>query len=159
MKKYTKEDHKLLAIWGANCAEKFLPYFENINPKDNRPRKAIERCRKWVQDRVFKMSEVREDSLAAHAAAREIKGKNEIAGFAARAAGQAAAIPHVPQHAFGPIYYALKIILKTNSPENAKEKIAEEIEVQTKLLAEHLRKDFKEFQEKKFPKYLKKIID
>lgn len=152
MKKYTKEDHKLLAIWGANCAEKFLPYFEKINPKDNRPRKAIKRCRKWIRDGEFKMSEVRGDSLAAHAAAREIKEKSEIAFFAARAAGQAAAIPHVPQHAFGPIYYSLKIILTLN-PENAKDKITKEIELQTKLLPEHLRKDFKEFQKERFPKY------
>ncbi|HXQ37062.1 MAG TPA: hypothetical protein VN843_23835, partial [Anaerolineales bacterium] len=42
-------------------------------------------------------------------AARAAK-ENNAACFAARAAGQAVATAHVPQHAFGGAYYALKAI-------------------------------------------------
>nr|WP_246269882.1 hypothetical protein [Methanofollis tationis] len=55
------------------------------------------------------MAEIRGASLAAHAAAREAKD-NEAACFAARAAGQAVATAHVPQHAYGAAYYALKAV-------------------------------------------------
>jgi hypothetical protein len=44
------------------------------------------------------------------AAAREAK-ENDAACFAARAAGQAVATAHVPQHAYGAAYYALKAIV------------------------------------------------
>ena len=109
MKKYDKQDQRLMATWAADCAERVLPLFENPYPNDDRPRKAIERCRTWVRTGVFKMAEIRGASLAAHAAARAAK-ENNAACFAARAAGQAVATAHVPQHAFGGAYYALKAI-------------------------------------------------
>jgi hypothetical protein len=55
------------------------------------------------------MAEIRGASLAAHAAARAASGQPAVV-FAARAAGQAVATAHVPQHAFGAAYYALKAI-------------------------------------------------
>ncbi len=36
MKKFTKEDQKLLAFWAADCAGHVLPYFEKEFPKDDR---------------------------------------------------------------------------------------------------------------------------
>jgi hypothetical protein len=113
MKKYDKQDQRLMAAWAADCAERVLPFFEEVYPKDNRPRKAIEACRTWVRSGVFKMADIRGASLAAHAAAREAKESN-AACFAARAAGQAVATAHVPQHAFGGAYYALKAIAAAN---------------------------------------------
>ena len=89
-----------MATWAAECAERVLPFFEKAYPKDDRPRKAIEACRTWVRTGVFKMAEIRGASLGAHAAARAAK-ENHAAHFAARAAGQAVATAHVPQHAFG----------------------------------------------------------
>ena len=103
MKKYEKQHQMLLAIWAADCAERVLPLFENQFPEDTRPRKAVEACRTWVESGVFKMADIRGASLAAHAAARKAK-PNSASCFAARAAGQAVATAHVPQHAFGSAY-------------------------------------------------------
>src|SRR6266446_2146974 len=32
------DDHRLLAMWAADCAEHVLHYFEQARPKDDRPR-------------------------------------------------------------------------------------------------------------------------
>lgn len=138
-KKYSREDQRSLATWAAVCAERVLPFFEESYPKDDRPRKAIEACRTWVQTGVFRMTEIRGASLAAHAAARDAK-ENDAACFAARAAGQAVATAHVPQHAYGGAYYALKAIA-ANDPTNAEVKIAEEFIWQSQHLSEHLRQE------------------
>src|SRR5271170_6005290 len=98
MKKYSKQDQKSLATWAADCARHVLPRFEKAYPNDHRPRKAIKACRQWIRTGVFKMADIRGASLAAHAAARQAK-QNAAACFAARAAGQAVATAHVPQHA------------------------------------------------------------
>lgn len=102
----SKSDHKILGIWAADCAERVLPYFEEKYPKDNRPRKAIETLRIWIQNGVFKMADVRRDALAAHAAAREVKENDDAARSAARAAGQALATAHVPTHSIAAAVYA-----------------------------------------------------
>ena len=124
MKKYDKQDQRLMATWAADCAERVLPFFEKAYQKDDRPRKAIEACRTWVRTGVFKLAEIRGASLAAHAAARAAK-ENNAACFAARAAGQAVATAHVPQHAFGGAYYALKAIAAAD-PTHAEAKVAKE---------------------------------
>lgn len=101
-----KTDHKILGIWAADCAERVLPYFEKKYPDDNRPRKAIDALRAWVQTGRFKMVDIRRVSLAAHAAAREVSDEDVTARSAARAAGQAVATAHVPTHAVGAAVYA-----------------------------------------------------
>src|SRR5262249_12065988 len=106
MKKYSKQDQRLMATWAADCAERALSFFENAYPTDDRPRKAIEACRAWVDTGVLRMADIRGASLAAHAAARAVK-ENGPAVSAAHAAGQAVATAHVTQHAFGSAYYAL----------------------------------------------------
>ena len=88
------------------------------------------------------MSEIRGASLAAHAAAREAKTKSEAACFAARAAGQAVATAHVPQHAFGAAYYALKAVAASD-PLNAETKIGEEQDWITQHLPENLRQELR----------------
>jgi hypothetical protein len=138
-KKYSRDDQRSLATWAAACAERVLPLFENAHPKDDRPRKAIEACRTWVRTGIFKMAEVRGASLAAHAAAREAK-ENAAACFAARAAGQAVATAHVPQHAYGGAYYALKAIAATD-PANAEVKITKERNWQSRRLPGKLRQE------------------
>ncbi len=139
MRKYSKQDHKALATWAADCAQRALPIFENAYPNDDRPRKAIQACRRWVRTGVFKMSEIRGASLSAHAAARKAK-KNGAACFAARAAGQAVATAHVPQHTFGSVYYALKAVV-ANDPLLADVKIARERRWQSRRLPKYLRKE------------------
>jgi len=155
MKKFNEQDQRLLAAWAADCAERMLPFFEKAYPKDGRPRKAIEACRTWVRTGVFKMADIRKASLDAHAAAREAK-ENNAACFAAHAAGQAVATAHVPQHAFGPAYYALKIAAADSA--NADAKIAKELNWQTRHLPKHLRQEWKDWQSRRLPKHLRSAI-
>jgi hypothetical protein len=100
----SRTNHKILAIWAADRAERALPYFEKRYPEENRPRKAIATLRTWVQTGVFKMADIRGAALAAHAAAREVED-NDAALSAARAAGQAVATAHVPRHALAAAIY------------------------------------------------------
>ena len=139
MKKYSKEDQKLMATWAADCAERVLPFFESAYPEDDRPRKALETCRTWVRTDVFKMAEIRSASLSSHAAARAVK-ENDPAVFAARAAGQAVATAHVAQHAYGGALYALKAIAATD-PANAEKNVAKERDWQSRHLPKHLREE------------------
>lgn len=101
-----KPEKRTMVGWAADCAEHVLPRFELRYPDDDRPRKAIEACREWLDNGVFRMSHVRGRSLAAHAAARE--AADETARAAARAAGQAIAATHVPDHAIASAAYALR---------------------------------------------------
>jgi hypothetical protein len=139
MKKYSKQDQRLMATWAADCAERVLPFFEEAYPVDDRPRKAVEACRTWVRTGVFKMADIRGASLAAHAAAREAK-ENNAACFAAHAAGQAVATAHVPQHAYGAAHYALKAVAAAD-PDNADVRIAKERNWQSRRLPKNLRQE------------------
>ena len=129
-----KSDHRALAVWAADCAERVLPYFEDRYPEDDRPRRAIEALREWVLTGIFKMADVRKASLAAHAAAREV-GADSPARFAARAAGQAMATAHVPTHSIAAATYAAKAIWATDTL-NAADNKAKEREWQYQHLIE-----------------------
>jgi len=98
------DEHRLLALWAADCAAHVLPVFEQENA-DDRPRKAIEAARAWVRGDL-PMTTARKHAFAAHAAAREAVNANAIA--AARSAGHAAATAHVASHAQYAASYALK---------------------------------------------------
>ena len=139
MKKYSKKDQKIMADWALDCAERVLTFFENIRPEDNRPRKALEVGREWVENGIFRMPVIRSASLNSHAAAKEVDPKSP-ACFAAHAAGQAVATAHVPQHAFGGAYYALKAIAAAH-PEDAYTKVIKEKEWQSQHLSEYLREE------------------
>ncbi len=108
--RFGPDDHRALAIWAAECAERVLPLFEAKCPADPRPRDALRILREWVEAGRFSMAVVRGASLASHAAARDIKETDAAAGNAARAAGQAVATAHVPTHALGAALYAIKAI-------------------------------------------------
>lgn len=99
--------HRKFAIIASNEAQRALKFFEKESPRDKRPRMAIEAIRAWASGkRKLSMKEVRKLSLDAHAAARE--SKTDAAKYAARAAGQAVAIWHVPTHAMAVPYYVCK---------------------------------------------------
>jgi hypothetical protein len=100
----TDSDHRLLALWAADCAEHVLHLFEAVQPSDRRPRHAIERVRAWSRGEI-KMSESRAAGGHAMAAARGLRG---AARFAAYAAGQAAVVAHVAAHELGAAAYAIK---------------------------------------------------
>ncbi len=99
----TLNDHKLLAVWACECAERVLAVFEQVRPDDDRPRRAIEAGRAWVRGDL-PMVEARMAAFAAHAAAREAGSATGTA--AARAAGHAAATAHVASHARHAANYA-----------------------------------------------------
>jgi hypothetical protein len=121
----SKTDHKTLALWAIDCAERVMPYFEEKYPQDHRPRQAIETLKTWIDTGVFKMAVIRKASLDAHAAAREV-GEDSPARSAAHAAGQAVATAHVPRHAYGPAIYAQQAIYRATNPTDADAAIAKE---------------------------------
>ena len=121
----SKTDHKTLALWAIDCAERVMPYFEEKYPQDHRPRQALETLQTWIETGVCKMAVIRKASLDAHAAAREV-GEDSPARSAARAAGQAVATAHVPRHAYGPAIYAQQAIHRATNPTDADAAIAKE---------------------------------
>lgn len=135
---FSRNDHKALALWAADCAEHLLPFFEEKYPEDTRPREAIRTLREWVNTGKFSMPAIRGASLASHAAAREVKEEDNAARFAARAAGQAVATAHVPTHALGSALYAIKVVAATN-PTDVIAAIAKERDWQLRRLPENLR--------------------
>lgn len=100
----TDDDHRLLALWAAACAEHVLDLFEAVRPDDPRPRRAVELARAWVRGEVT-MSVARAAAGHANAAARDLRGAARHAAFAA---AQAAAVAHVAAHDLGAAAYAIK---------------------------------------------------
>ena len=127
--------HKTLATWAADCTERVLPYFEAKYPGDPRPRDAISALHAWIRTGVFHMSEVRNASLAAHAAARSVE-EDDAARSAARAAGQAVATAHVPLHALAAALYAATAVRDASSPSDAESATLQEREWQLRHLEE-----------------------
>lgn len=97
-------DHRLLAIWAADCAEHVLPFFEQVQPNDDRPRRAIEQIRAWTHGEIT-MTQARTAAGHAMGAARALSG---AARESAYAAGQAAAVAHVAAHELGAAAYAIR---------------------------------------------------
>lgn len=102
----TDQDHQLLAMWAATCAEHVLQLFESRRPSDARPRLATALIRRWVRGEVT-WWEARTAAGHANAAARDLDG---AARYAAYAAGQAAAVGHVAAHELGAAAYAIKAV-------------------------------------------------
>jgi len=97
-------DHHLLALWAADCAGHVLHFFEEAQPTDDRPRRAIEAARAWTRGEMT-MTGARTAAGHANAAARDLSG---AARYAAYAAAQAAAVAHVAAHELGAAAYAIK---------------------------------------------------
>ena len=105
------DDHRLLAVWAADCAEHVLHHFERARPGDDRPRRAIGMGRAWARGELT-WTQARTAAFAANAAARDVTG---AAREAAHAAGQAAAVGHVAAHELGAAAYAIKAARATSS--------------------------------------------
>src|ERR1044072_5203788 len=76
------DDHHLLAIWAADCAEHVLHFFEEIQPHDDRPHGAMELTRAWARGEIT-MTPSRTAAGHAMAAARVLRGAAREAAFAA----------------------------------------------------------------------------
>lgn len=111
----TDEDHRLLALWAADCAEHVLPLFGTECPDDPRPRDALAAVRAWVRGDLPMMAS-RAAGGHAMGAARPLRG---AARFAAYAAGQAACVPHVADHDLGAAAYAIKAVRAVAPQEDA----------------------------------------
>ena len=129
-------DHRHLALWAADCAERVLPNFEEKYPKDDRPRKAIEAARAWTRGEI-RVGLARVAAVAAYAAARD--ADDAAARAAARAAGQAVATAHMAAHARHAAAYAVKAVIYAAVPTDAAAAIAAEHDWQYRHLPEHLR--------------------
>lgn len=121
-----ESDHRLLALWAADCAERVLQYFETHRPNDARPRNALAAGRAWARGEL-KCGAARAAAVAAHAAARD--ADEGPARAAARAAGHAAATAHMAAHARHAAAYAAA----------ATPAVEAEREWQSGRLPEHLR--------------------
>jgi thymidine phosphorylase len=98
------DDHRLLAVWAADCAQHVLHYFEQACPGDDRPRRAIDMGRAWARGEIT-MTQARSEGGHANGAARELSGAARHAAFAA---GQAGVVAHVAAHELGAAAYAIK---------------------------------------------------
>lgn len=131
----TDTNHRLLAAWAAGCAEHVLHYFEEVQPGDERPRRAIELALAWVYGEVL-MTQSRSAAGHANAAARDLSGP---AREAAHAAGQAAAVAHVADHALGAAAYAIRAI-RAATPSGRRDEIGRlECQWQRAQLPEEIR--------------------
>ena len=97
-------DHRLLAVWAADCAEHVLQHFELARSNDDRPRRAIELARRWARAEI-PWADARTAAGHANAAARDLTGAPRHAAYAA---AQAAAVGHVAAHELGAAAYAIK---------------------------------------------------
>jgi hypothetical protein len=112
----TDADHHLMALWAADCAEHVLHYFEQAQPNDDRPRRAIEMVRAWTRGEVT-MMQSRAAGGHANGAARPLVGAPREA---AHAAGQAGPVAHVAAHDLGAAAYAIRAA-RAAAPESARE--------------------------------------
>jgi hypothetical protein len=101
----SEADRRIVAGWAADCVERVLALFEAEAPADPRPRDAIARTRRFALGELDVATEIRRRFLYG-GAARDVKTPSAVA--AARAAGQATAIPHMGAHALGAAAYAAK---------------------------------------------------
>jgi hypothetical protein len=117
----SEADRRIVAVWAADCAERALGLFEAEAPADSRPRDAIARLRAFSRGELG-VGEARR-RFVAHAAARDVSVPAAVA--AARAAGQAASVPHMGAHALGAAAYAAKAagLAAPDRPEAVSEEI------------------------------------
>ena len=101
----TDDNHRLLAVWAATCAEHVLPLFETARPGDDRVRHALAQNRAWVRGELTMRQAL--NASSARAAARDTSGAPK---FVAYAAAQAVAVAHVAAHELGAAAYAIRAV-------------------------------------------------
>lgn len=101
----SEADRRTVAAWAADCAEHVLEIFESEVPGDSRPRDLIVRTRAFARGELDVAEGIRRRFVGG-VPAREVL--SPAAAAAARAAGQAAAVPHMGAHALGAAAYAAR---------------------------------------------------
>lgn len=120
---HNTKQHKAIATWAADCAERVLPLFERAKPGDSRVKAAISAARRWAGGKIT-MADARKAAVAAHAAARD--AGVPAAREAARAAAHAAATAHLPGHARNAANAAVKAVAAAGGDDVAEEKWQDE---------------------------------
>lgn len=105
----TRERHRQLISWAADCAEHVLPLFEERSA-DRRLHDALEAARAWARGEIS-VGGARKASLRAIAVANDSVAPAAIA--VARAVGHAAATAHMADHSLRAAEYALKAVKAT----------------------------------------------
>jgi hypothetical protein len=129
------DNHHLLALWAANCAEHVLHHFEEVRSDDDRPRRAIDLGRAWARGEIS-WWEARSAGGYANAAARDLKGAPRHAAYAA---GQAAAVGHVAAHELGAAAYAIRAAQAAASKDEREEASRKECQWQRAQLPDEIR--------------------
>jgi phosphoribosylformylglycinamidine (FGAM) synthase-like enzyme len=101
-------DHRLLAIWAADCSERVL-HILLAHSDDTRPTVAIETARAWSTGDAT-VDDARNASIACHASARDLGDASPAAIAAARSAGHAVATAHMADHCLRASRYALSAV-------------------------------------------------
>ena len=129
----SEAERRTVAAWAADCAERVLPFFEAEAPGDNRPYEAIARTRAFARGELDVAEQIRRRFAGGGAA----HGVGTTAAAAARAAGQASAIPHMGAHALAAAAYAAKA-MGLATPERP-EAVSEEIGWQLASMSDEVR--------------------
>ena len=101
----SEADRRIVAGWGADCAQRVLWLFEAEAPGDARPRASIARAWAFARGELDVSDAIRRRFIGGNAASAV---GTPAAAAAAKAAGQAAAIAHMGAHALGAAAYAAK---------------------------------------------------
>lgn len=110
-----QQPHRVLVDWAFTCVERPLEILEAHLPREDRPRTAVETCRRWAAGEV-KMPQAKRALLQAHQAAKGLDSPEDIA--LCHAVGQACAVVHVETHAIGlPIYELTAIVRGAGFPD------------------------------------------
>ncbi len=131
-------DHKLMALWAADCAEHVLFLFERDRPSDARPAQAVDAARAWTRGKMRPV-EVGVYAAAAHEAA--LKAAEPCARAAAQAAEFAAATALYPEEAVQAAEYAVKAATDVVGPAGGHNAGVRELNWQRYRIPEHLRKE------------------
>lgn len=129
------DTHHALALWAALCAEHVLGFFEAHDPKDDRPRHALELVRRWTRGEAT-MKQCHDAAFASNAAGRDAP---PAARLAALSAGQAVAVAHVAAHELGAAAYAIRAAREAASPGRVDAAASAERQWQRKRLPKAIR--------------------
>jgi hypothetical protein len=134
----SEADRRTVAAWAADCAERVLELFEAEARTDSRPRDAIARTRAFARGELDVAGEIRR-RFGDRVASGHLTAPAEAA---ARAAGQAASVPHMGAHALGAAAYAAKAagLARPDRPEAIDEEVRWQLDRMTGATRHALRR-------------------
>ena len=114
------QNHRVMALWAFDFAAETVAELEGKYPNEARPQEALEAARDWSAGKI-KMRLAQQKILSCHAAAKELKCKEDIA--MCHAVGQACAVVHTAKHAMGYPIYDLTAIIYRHGIENCSQMV------------------------------------